>query len=62
MRRLLQLLDFSKGLCFMSVRSQVSPVLFDVIKEKGVEMPSNGHIPLVLFRLPKEKALEIQIE
>lgn len=62
LRRLLRLLDFSKGLWFMTERSKVCPVIYEVIREKGLVIPENGVIPLLLFRLAKEKALQFDIK
>lgn len=61
LRRLLRLLDYSKGLWFMSERSVIRPVIYEILEEKNMKVPSNGVISLELFRLTKEKALNFDV-
>lgn len=60
--RLLELLDFSQGLWFLSIRSRVATVIRAIFKERGIDVPLSNVVRLLLHRLPKEKALEFQIE
>lgn len=57
---MLQLLDYSQRYLFISIDERVAPVIREVLQRKNVEIFSDD--PLLKYFLPKEEALELNVQ
>lgn len=58
--RLLLLIDYSKGYFFISLNDRAASAVREATKQKNVEM--NIDFTNLLYYLPKEKALEFDVQ
>lgn len=58
--RLLQLLDYSKGVLFTCERPEVYPIILETLKKKNLEICAD-YLSL-LYYMPKEEALKLEVQ
>lgn len=58
--KLLQLIDYTKGYKFLSIRTEIRPVILDALKKANVELLQV--VSTLLYYLPKEDALEFNVQ
>lgn len=60
LNRLLQLIDYSKGYTFLSVRSEVRLVIKDALQKANIDLIMD--VWNLLYHLPKEEALKFNVQ
>lgn len=60
LQRLVQLLDYTKGYFFLSIRDELGPIIIDALQKAEIEpvQPSRT----LLYYMPKEDALKFTTE
>lgn len=58
--RLLYLIDYSKGFIFLAIRPEIRGVLRSALQKMNVDIRSDNRT--ILYRLPKEEALQLNVE
>lgn len=57
--RLLQLIDYSKGYKFLGIRPQLCPILKSSLEQVNIPIVSENEA--ILYRLPKEDAIQLDV-
>lgn len=60
LRKLLQLLDYSRGYFFLSERPEIAPTMIEAIQQINVELAFVA--TTVLYVIPKEDALKFDVQ
>lgn len=58
---MLLLLDYSKNYVFANVRAKVADIIADAL-QKVVNAKITGDVKTILYRLPKEEALQFDVQ
>lgn len=60
LNRLLQLIDYSKGYIFQSIRAEIRPVIRDALAKANAQVIADD--TGLLYYLPKEEALKFNVQ